>query len=160
MRRSPSSRGGTTEKNRRIYLDPPPEVREAFDLKAGQVLQVLKAGFGCAHAPREWWQFFGKTADQVGANPLDNEPCFWVFRDTNTGQTIGAMILHAGDLMATAKLGHPECVKARLAVHGRLGWTPWGSGSFRAVRHQCGADHRRGPGWTKTTSASTSSRSR
>ena len=51
------------------------------------------------HAPREWWQFFGETADQAGAELLGNTPCFWVFRVKNTGQVIVAMFLHVDDLM-------------------------------------------------------------
>ena len=72
--------------------------------------------------------------EEAGAELLDSEPGFWIFRDKKTGRVIGGMVLHGDDMMIAGDLGNPEYVEARQAVHDSLEWTPWESGSFV----QCG----------------------
>ena len=46
--------GETDEEKRKIYADPPKDVRQAFGMSEDEVLQFLKPMYGFVHAPRKW----------------------------------------------------------------------------------------------------------
>ncbi|CAK0825479.1 unnamed protein product, partial [Prorocentrum cordatum] len=134
--------GETDEEKRKIYADPPKDVRQAFGMKDDDVLQFLKPMYGFVHAPRKWWLHFKDTLKTLKLEIVQCEPCVWVIRDGN--KLFGMVILHVDDMMIAGDHNNPALLKKRQEIQQAFEWTPWESRAFV----QCGISIRQNEGYT------------
>ncbi|CAK0882044.1 unnamed protein product, partial [Prorocentrum cordatum] len=134
--------GETDEKKRKIYADPPKDVRQAFGMKDDDVLQFLKPMYGFVHAPRKWWLHFKDTLRTLKLKIVQCEPCVWVIRDGNT--MVGMVILHVDDMMIAGDHNNSAFLKKRQEIQQAFEWTPWERRAFV----QCGISIRQNEDYT------------
>ncbi|CAK0907600.1 unnamed protein product, partial [Prorocentrum cordatum] len=137
-----SDPGETDEEKRKIYADPPKDVRQAFGMKDDDVLQFLKPMYGFVHAPRKWWLHFKDRLRTLKLEIVQCEPCVWVIRDGN--KMVGMVILHVDDMMIAGDRNNSAFLKKRQEIHQAFEWTPWESRAFV----QCGISIRQNEDYT------------
>ncbi|CAK0890102.1 unnamed protein product, partial [Prorocentrum cordatum] len=130
-----------TEK-RKIYADPPKDVRPAFGMKDDEVLQLLKPVYGFVPAPRKWWLHVKETLKMLQLEAIQCESCVWAIRDST--QLVGMVILHVDDMMIAGDHTHAGFLKKRQEIQQAFEWTPWESRAFV----QCGISIRENEDFT------------
>ncbi|CAK0829538.1 unnamed protein product [Prorocentrum cordatum] len=134
--------GETDEEKRKIYADPPKDVRQASGMKDDDVLQFLKPMYGFVHAPRKWWLHFQDTLRTLKLEIVQCEPCVWVIRVGN--KMVGMVILHVDDMMIAGDHNNSTFLKKRQEIQQAFEWTPWESRAFV----QCGISVRQNEDYT------------
>ena len=66
--------GDPTEYERKIYADPPEEVRKMLGMRPKEIFRIV---YGLLHAPREWANKLGKELQKQGWICSKLEPCVW-----------------------------------------------------------------------------------
>ncbi|CAK0889332.1 unnamed protein product [Prorocentrum cordatum] len=134
--------GETDEEKRKIYADPPKDVRQAFGMKDDDVLQFLKTMYGFVHAPRKWWLHFKDTLKTLKLEIVQCEPCVGVIRDGS--KMVGMVILRVDDMMIAGDHNNSAFLKKRQEIQQAFEWTPWESRAFV----QCGISIRQNEDFT------------
>ena len=57
-----------------LFAEPVEELRRALRLNAGQCVKLLKAIYGLAEAPPDWWECLHTDLLALGFNDLVSEP--------------------------------------------------------------------------------------
>ena len=98
------------------------------------MLRILKAAYGLSTAPRVFWQDFkAKIEKEVGAIPVDGDPCAWVVPSPSTGEPIGHIGCHVDDLLLSGDPRNPEWEEKRQLIKSLYAWGSWKEGAFRFV---------------------------
>ena len=123
--------GRPTQRHRVIFITPVVELSEAMGMTPGEAARMLKAAYGLASAPREW---FGEV-DDVAAKKcqmdrLQTYPCIWIKKDSRTGKTIGYFASHVDDFLVSGEWNHPEWVQTVETFKQAFVWSPWEEQSF------------------------------
>ncbi|CAK0865999.1 unnamed protein product, partial [Prorocentrum cordatum] len=119
--------GETDEEKRKIYADPPKDVRQAFGMKDDEVLQFLKPMYGFVHAPRKWWLHFKETLKMLQLEVIQCEPCVWAIRDSTTLVGTDSYSLNVEPIKIRRGRKPTDGVsdKERSDLRGRLGAVGW-----------------------------------
>ena len=107
--------GDATELERRIYAEPPADVRQKLDMRPHEILRVAKAVYGLLHAPKKWFEKLRSVLLEHGwvAHQLDQR----VFKlvDPQNQVVCGYLGVHVDDVVCT---GHgvyfDDCVQKLL----------------------------------------------
>jgi hypothetical protein len=105
---------------RELYCTQPAEGLPG--LRPGQLLRLLKDGFGLATAPRSWWEelssrlqhedFRDEYGETVRYVPSRFDPCLYVLRNSK-GDTVSLLATHVDDLREVHAPGY-ERIRSRL----------------------------------------------
>ena len=92
--------GSSNQAKRNIFAVPVEELSEAMGLPRGQAVRLLKAAYGLASAPREWFlDVCDVMQEKAGLTRLQCDPCLWIFKDN--GKVVGAIGAHVDDFLIT-----------------------------------------------------------
>ena len=116
--------GSESQRTRDIYAIPVPELATALQIPVGQAVKLLKAAYGLASAPREWYLDVAHVLEQdCGMSRLRCEPCIWVLRDQ--GRTIGVIGSHVDDFLIMGDESHPKWLASLEKFRSSFSWSPW-----------------------------------
>ncbi|CAK0827541.1 unnamed protein product, partial [Prorocentrum cordatum] len=60
-----------------LFIEPDAVLKKAFKVKEGELLRVVKPGYGIGEAPRHWWETVKVDFKKLGLQPCELEPCMW-----------------------------------------------------------------------------------
>ena len=116
--------GSESQRTRDIYAIPVPELATALQIPVGQAVKLLKAAYGLASAPREWYLDVAHVLEQdCGMSRLRCEQCIWVLRDQ--GRTIGVIGSHVDDFLIMGDESHPKWLASLEKFRSSFSWSPW-----------------------------------
>ncbi|CAJ1438580.1 unnamed protein product [Effrenium voratum] len=116
--------GSSNQAKRNIFAVPVEELSEAMGLPRGQAVRLLKAAYGLASAPREWFLDVCDVMQQkAGLIRLQCDPCLWIFKDN--GQVVGAIGAHVDDFLITGDETNAKLTAALDILFKSFAWSPW-----------------------------------
>lgn len=94
--------------------------------------QVLKACYGLANAPAEWYNSIALTMKEAGFEVLQSEPCAWRLMDEVDGQhvLVGIACAHVDDFLFAGASDNPVYQRAVSYIYDRYQWSPWECDSY------------------------------
>ncbi len=120
--------GQESEEQRQIFAKPVKELNERLGGSEKSLVQIIKACYGLANAPAQWYQSVTSTMQQAGFEQLQSEPCCWRLMDRSDQehpQLIGLACAHVDDFLFGGESDHPEWQRAISAVYDSYKWSDW-----------------------------------
>ncbi|CAK0911327.1 unnamed protein product, partial [Prorocentrum cordatum] len=77
-----------------LFVEADEALSAEFGVQPGQVLRVVKPGYGIGEAPRKWWQTVQQDFAKLGLQACDLEPCLWSLRCPGTKALLGLIMCH------------------------------------------------------------------
>ena len=105
--------GDDTEEARRVFADPPPDVKENLGMKDTELFRLKKAVYGLLNAPKRWFEKLSRTLCDLGWVQHQLDKCmFLLYSDSDPHELIGMCGMHVDDLLC-AGVGdkYENCVK-------------------------------------------------
>ncbi|CAK0880367.1 unnamed protein product, partial [Prorocentrum cordatum] len=94
-------------------------------VRSGQVLRVVKPGYGIGEAPRKWRQTVKQDFAKLGLQACDLEPCLWSLRCPETKTLLGLIMCHVDDFILCGAREHPAWRKALKSIKDLYTWGTW-----------------------------------
>ncbi|CAK0911609.1 unnamed protein product [Prorocentrum cordatum] len=123
-----------------LFIEPDPVLRRAFDVKEGEVLKVMKPGYGIGEAPRHWWETVKVDFAELGLQACELEPCLWRVRFPKTSRLIGLAMAHVDDLILAGDNSHSLWASIFEQIRKLYEWGTWGDMIDDSIKslEQCG----------------------
>ena len=116
--------GSSNQAKRNIFAVPVEELSEAMGLPRGQAVRLLKAAYGLASAPREWFlDVCDVMQEKAALTRLQCDPCLWIFKDN--GKVVGAIGAHVDDFLITGDETNAKWTAALDILFKSFAWSPW-----------------------------------
>ena len=124
--------GRESEASRNLYTKPVVELSRALGGNEHSMGQVLKACYGLANAPAEWYNSIALTMKEAGFEVLQSEPCAWRLMDEVDGQhvLVGVACAHVDDFLFAGASDNPVYQRAVSYIYDRYQWSPWECDSY------------------------------
>ncbi len=84
--------GSNSETARKVYCFAVPELAIALGVSQHRMVQVHKACYGLANAPKEWWASVSDRFEKIGLKRLRADQCVWI-GSTPSGETCTVIIV-------------------------------------------------------------------
>ena len=152
--------GRASETGRLVFARPVPELAAELGVDNGTAVQILKACYGLANAPREWYNSCDETFRRLGFERCRTEPCCWIYRvggrdaaaqgevrppregedvETLPGtlehkEVLGMICGHVDDFLICGPPDHPEWQRLRAELQKAFVWSDWERYTF----YHCG----------------------
>ncbi|CAK0882743.1 unnamed protein product, partial [Prorocentrum cordatum] len=91
-----------------ISIEPDVVLKKPFQVKDGEILQVVKPGYGIGEAPRHKWETVKGDFAKLGTQACELEPCLWKARCPQTGSLVGVAMARVGDFILAGDASRPE----------------------------------------------------
>ncbi|CAK0899034.1 unnamed protein product, partial [Prorocentrum cordatum] len=108
-----------------LFIEPDAVLRKAFHVQEGEILQVVKPGYGIGEAPRHWWETVKHDFAKLRLQACELEPCLWKARCSRTGMLIGMTMAHVDDFIMAGDTSHPEWQDMVKQIRGLYKWGTW-----------------------------------
>ncbi|CAK0837902.1 unnamed protein product, partial [Prorocentrum cordatum] len=108
-----------------LFIEPDAVLRKAFHVQEGEILQVVKPGYGIGEAPRHWWETVKHDFAKLRLQACELEPCLWKARCSRTGRLIGMIMAHVDDFIMAGDTSHPEWQDMVKRIRGLYKWGTW-----------------------------------
>ncbi|CAK0818384.1 unnamed protein product, partial [Prorocentrum cordatum] len=108
-----------------LFIEPDAVLRKAFHVQEGDILQVVKPGYGIGEAPRHWWETVKHDFAKLRLQACELEPCLWKARCSRTGRLIGMIMAHVDDFIMAGDTSHPEWQDMVKQIRGLYKWGTW-----------------------------------
>ncbi|CAK0855515.1 unnamed protein product [Prorocentrum cordatum] len=108
-----------------LFVEADKALSAEFGVQPGQVLRVVKPGYGIGEAPRKWWQTVKQDFAKLGLQACDLEPCLWSLRCPETKALLGLIMCHVDDFILCGDRDHPAWRKALKSIKGLYTWGTW-----------------------------------
>ncbi|CAK0846211.1 unnamed protein product [Prorocentrum cordatum] len=108
-----------------LFVEADDALSAEFGVQPGQVLRVVKPGYGIGEAPRKWWQTAKQDFAKLGLQACDLEPCLWSLRCPETKALLGLIMRHVDDFILCGDRDHPAWRKALKSIKGLYTWGTW-----------------------------------
>lgn len=122
--------GRDSEEERQVFVKPVVELSEQLGGDRNSIAQIVKACYGLANAPAQWYASVAETMQKAGFTRLRNEPCAWRITDED-GQVIGAACAHVDDFLLGGESNHPRWQAAMNYLFKAFSWSDWEADSFQ-----------------------------
>ncbi|CAK0860660.1 unnamed protein product [Prorocentrum cordatum] len=99
-----------------LFVEADEALSAEFGVQPGQVLRVVKPGYGIGEAPRKWWQTVEQDFAKLGLQACDLEPCLWSLRCPETRALLGLIMCHVDDFILCGDRDHPAWRKALKSI--------------------------------------------
>ena len=106
-----------------LLARPLPELASAFNLKPGQMLELLGSAYGLTSAPREWYMDLSATLRRLGAVVCKTDACLWKLQ-CSSGEVVGVLGIHVDDIIMAGDENRSEWVEFLHKLHGSYQWAP------------------------------------
>ena len=118
--------GDDTEEARRVFADPPTDVKEHLHMKETELFRLKKAIYGLLNAPKRWFEKLSRTLIGLGWIQHQLDKCmFMLYDDDDPQKLVGMCGMHVDDLLCSGSGSKYEnCVQQLRSVF------PFGSWSF------------------------------
>lgn len=120
--------GQESEEQRQIFAKPVKELNEKLGGNEHSLVQIIKACYGLANAPAQWYHSVSSTMVQAGFEQLQSEPCCWRLMDRTEPdhpQLIGLACAHVDDFLFGGESDHPAWQKALSTIYSSYQWSDW-----------------------------------
>ena len=120
--------GQESEEQRQIFAKPVKELNEKLGGNEKSLVQIIKACYGLANAPAQWYQSVSGTMQQAGFEQLQSEPCCWRLMDRTDPehpQLIGLACAHVDDFLFGGESDHRKWQEAISTVYDSYKWSDW-----------------------------------
>ena len=97
--------------NRDLFFKPPKEVQEIMGLEPDDVLQLEKAAYGLAEAPRAWFLRLSRELAAVGLTVSQLDPCVFILRCEHSCELLGVCGVHVDDLLGGGTKAMDKCLE-------------------------------------------------
>ena len=88
---------GRTQDNRKIGLEPVPELRAAMNLKSNEVCRLEKSAYGLIDAPYLWFKELDRNLRELSFVPTPFDPCVYVLYKPGQNKPSGILGVHVDD---------------------------------------------------------------
>ena len=125
--------GMESEEQREIFAKPVDELFEALGGKPGEYVQVVKACYGLANAPAQWYTSVATTLASLGFEQLQTEPCGWrlmAVDEDGTRRLAGLVVAHVDDFLFGGDQTSPEWIRALQGIYDAYQWSDWEIDSY------------------------------
>ena len=124
--------GRESEEQRRIFTKPVVELSCALGGDERSVGQIIKACYGLANAPAQWFQSISETMKECGFEVLQTEPCAWRLMEGigKERHVVGLACAHVDDFLFAGDSGSGVWQKAVSEIYKRYQWSPWEVDSY------------------------------
>ena len=125
--------GMESEEERMIFSKPVRELAEALGGKEGDHVQIIKACYGLANAPSQWFNSVCQTMQECGRTPLQTEPCCWklVGQRQDDKPTVGLGVAHVDDFLFGGDVNNDKWRRALDKIYSAYSWSPWEAESYK-----------------------------
>ena len=113
------------ELDKDLFIEPDDVLKKAFNVKDGELLQVVKPGYGIGEAPRHWWETVKEDFARLGLQACELEPCLWLLRCSRTSRLIGMVMAHVDDFIMAGDTSHPEWNNIVKKIRDLYQWGTW-----------------------------------
>lgn len=132
--------GDDTEYERKIYGEPPEDVKEYLGMSPQQLFRVKKAVYGLLNAPRRWMDKLAKELENTGWIRSKLEPCVWRLYQHNI--LCGIVGVHVDDIVCS---GHGDFYDEKVQALRQI----FPFGSWKSAQREkvifCGAELNQNP---------------
>ncbi|CAK0889471.1 unnamed protein product, partial [Prorocentrum cordatum] len=108
-----------------LFVEADEALSSAFGVQPGEVLRVLKPGYGIGEAPRKWRLTAKSDFAKLKLQACDLEPPLWCLRCPSTKELIGLVARHVGDFVLCGDRGHSSwksAIKGIRELYARGTW--------------------------------------
>ncbi|CAK0817744.1 unnamed protein product, partial [Prorocentrum cordatum] len=113
------------ELDKDLFIEPDAALKKAFKVKEGELLRVVKPGYGIGGAPRHWWETVKVDFKKLGLQPRELEPCMWQVRCPQTRRLIGMVMAHVDDFILASDTAHPKWTNIVSQIRKLYKWGTW-----------------------------------
>eukprot|EP00435_Cladocopium_sp_Y103_P009291 s2999_g2.t1 len=125
--------GLESETEREIFAAPVEELTAALGGKPSDNVQLLKACYGLANAPAQWFRSIASTMNAPGFRSLQTEPCAWIVvdeTDPNNPYVVGMACAHVDDFPFSGDDSSELWRKAVSHLYEAYKWSDWECDSY------------------------------
>ncbi|CAK0877495.1 unnamed protein product, partial [Prorocentrum cordatum] len=108
-----------------LFVEADEALSAEFGVQPGQVLRVVKPGYGIGEAPRKCWQTVKQDFAKLGLQACDLEPCLWSLRCPEIKALLGLIMCHVDDFILCGARDHPAWRKALKSIKALYTWGTW-----------------------------------
>ena len=88
---------GKTQEDRKIAVEPVPELVKAMQLQPNEVCRLVKSAYGLIDAPYLWFQELDRVLKSLGFISAPFDPCLYMLYHPNTQKPAGILGVHVDD---------------------------------------------------------------
>ena len=124
--------GLESEQDGEVFARPVRELNEKLGGKPDGVVQILKACYGLANAPAQWYNSVADTMEQCGFERLQSEPCCWrlVDRSERVCRLVGLACAHVDDFLFGGESDDPLWQAALNGIYRAYQWSDWEADTY------------------------------
>ncbi len=121
--------GNNSETARKVYCFAVPELAIALGVSQHRMVQVHKACYGLANAPKEWWASVSDRFEKIGLKRLRTDQCVWI-GSTPSGETCTVITVHVDDFLIVGSETCQHHQQFREEIRKSFRWSPWKEREF------------------------------
>lgn len=121
--------GSESETKRKVFCFAVPELAAALGVSESRMVQIHKACYGLANAPREWWISVNERFAKAGLHKLRSDGCVSIGRDDN-GDVCTIITAHVDDFLIVGGKNGKAHEAFRQKILASFRWSPWKENSF------------------------------
>jgi hypothetical protein len=114
--------GDDTEEARRVFADPPTDVKEHLHMKETELFRLKKAIYGLLNAPKRWFEKLSRTLIGLGWIQHQLDKCMLMLYDDDDPQKLVGMCgMYVDDLLCSGSGSNMKTVFTSFALFFLLG---------------------------------------
>ena len=119
--------GQESEEERAVFTKPVIELSKALGGDENSYGQIIKACYGLANAPSQWYKSVSTTMQEAGFEMLQSEPCAWRLMDGEGAErvVVGLACAHVDDFLFGGDSSSAKWQQAVSYVYNKYKWSPW-----------------------------------
>ena len=125
--------GLESEADRQIFAAPVGELVSALGGSPSDNVQILKACYGLANAPAQWYNSIAATMRDAGFKALQTEPCCWIVlepQEDGSQAVVGMACAHVDDFLFAGSDSSATWRRAVDHLYETYRWSDWEADSY------------------------------